>query len=290
VNHRAVTARDGTIWVLGGIESAITPLPVNTVFIYDPSTDSWSEGPSMLSGRKEFGAAVDRQGRIYVLGGEVDDKGVPDSTEIYDPATGRWEYGPPRPSHGCSRGCLVGGCAIDPCDRIYLIGGWSGGAGHQMDDLDRFDPSTGTWEQLEGMPEPTAGLAAVSTANGKIFVIGGERGDWCATEQVFILDIPTEECVPHFMRGDVDDNGLLTIGDAIMILEYLLLRGDPPSCADTADTDNDGQFTMADAIALLNYEFCGGAPLAEPGYSCGPDPDTPPEPWPAEDCDYRSCR
>jgi len=188
MNHRAVTARDGTIWVLGGIDNAVTSLPIyDTVFIYDPSTDRWSEGPPMLSGRKEFGAAVDRQGRIYVVGGEVDENGVPDSMEIYDPATGRWEYGPPRPSHGCWRGCLVGGSAIDRCGRIYLIGGWSGGGGHQMDEVDRFDPRTGLWEQLDCIPVATAGLAAVATSTGQIYIMGGEHGI-CATTDVYVMD------------------------------------------------------------------------------------------------------
>ena len=67
---RAVTALDGTVWVLGGGRDA--PNPSNEVDIYDPtnSLDPWTLGPPFTAPRRNFAADIDpATGDIWAIGG-----------------------------------------------------------------------------------------------------------------------------------------------------------------------------------------------------------------------------
>lgn len=72
-----------------------------------------------------------------------------------------------------------------------------------------------------------------------------------------------------FIRGDVNEDGRIDMGDAIFILNSIFAGGSSPSCLDSADVDDDGRITIGDAIYLLNYMFSGGPepkpPFPEPG-------------------------
>ena len=78
-----------------------------------------------------------------------------------------------------------------------------------------------------------------------------------ATVAVTVVPEPVE-----FVRGDVDGDGLCTIGDAIGVLELVFLPGGGTDCWDAADVEDDGALNIADAIRLLQTLFVepGGAP------------------------------
>lgn len=65
---RAVTALDGTVWVLGGGRDA--PNPSNEVDIYDPVADAWTIGPAFTAPRRNFSSDIDpATGNIWAVGG-----------------------------------------------------------------------------------------------------------------------------------------------------------------------------------------------------------------------------
>ena len=65
---RAVTQRDGRIWLLGGGRSA--PNPAAEVDVYDPVSNSWSLGPPMPTARRNFAADVNPgTGEVFAVGG-----------------------------------------------------------------------------------------------------------------------------------------------------------------------------------------------------------------------------
>ena len=93
-------------------------------------------------------------------------------------------------------------------------------------------------------------------------------------------------CVPHlligmvgtvtvqhlFIRGDANDDQSVNIVDAIVILEYLFLGGDEPTCLDAYDADDDGSVALTDATTLLDALFNPtGEPLPQPYPVAGPD-------------------
>ena len=76
---------------------------------------------------------------------------------------------------------------------------------------------------------------------------------------------------PQFRRGDVNQDELANLSDAIGILNYLFLEGDTPACIKGADVDDSGQVDITDGVYLLNYLFIGGAPPPDPMAECGVD-------------------
>jgi hypothetical protein len=65
----------------------------------------------------------------------------------------------------------------------------------------------------------------------------------------------------------------LDIADPIFTVAYLFQTGDSPPCPDAADFDDDGIINLTDAIILLVFLFQGGAPPEPPGHEIpGVDP------------------
>lgn len=77
----------------------------------------------------------------------------------------------------------------------------------------------------------------------------------------------------NFMRGDCDNDGLMTISDAIQLLSQLFQGGALQlACADACEVNDDGGLNIADPIAVLQYLFVGGLPPPPPFPDCGVDP------------------
>ena len=90
----------------------------------------------------------------------------------------------------------------------------------------------------------------------------------------------------RFVRGDADADGIITLTDAVVILDFLFVGRGTPSCLDAADVNDAGRdaLTLTDAVYLLNWLFQGDTTPPPPsprtaGYvvgDCGVDP-TPDE-------------
>jgi hypothetical protein len=80
--------------------------------------------------------------------------------------------------------------------------------------------------------------------------------------------IPVEN---PFVRGDVNQDGGIDIGDAIAILQHLFMHSGPLFCFDAADCNDDEDLNLADPVYLLMRLFANGPPLPPPA-ECAPDP------------------
>jgi hypothetical protein len=87
-------------------------------------------------------------------------------------------------------------------------------------------------------------------------------------------------CAALFVRGDVDGNSRISVIDAIFSVPVGDVRA-PRDCADAQDADDDGRLTVLDAITLITYLFRHGPELAAPYVACGTDPT--PDPLPCMD-------
>jgi hypothetical protein len=83
---------------------------------------------------------------------------------------------------------------------------------------------------------------------------------------------------PVFIRGDVNADGAIDLSDPSSLFGFLF-RGDPGEigCQAAADADDDGAVTIADALFLLRYQFAGGREPSTPFPRCGTDPADPAE-------------
>ncbi len=61
--------------------------------------------------------------------------------------------------------------------------------------------------------------------------------------------------------GDTNDDGATNIGDAVYLIQYIFMGGDPPADMGHADINCDGNVNMGDAVGLINYVFRDNALL-----------------------------
>jgi N-acetylneuraminic acid mutarotase len=175
-------AVSGKIYAFGGINNTNTVL--NTVEVYDPSTNTWSTTTpagqplaTMVTARYAFGAAT-VNGQIYAIGGNVN--GVTtNSAEAYNPSTNTWSevFFPPTSRQNLAAATLNG--------KIYAVGGDSVGNNPSPNagtTVEVYDTSSKTWSQAASLLTAHDGTAATD-ANGFIYVIGGAGVGFNTVEQ-----------------------------------------------------------------------------------------------------------
>lgn len=163
-----ITGADGRIYTFGGLTNNGA---VSTVEIFDPSTNTWATGTSMLYADRGCPGALAADGRIHLFGGVISEH------QIYDPISDSWSLGavPLVPvSWWGGATAVVGG-------NIYLIGGEAG----DYDQVQIYDPGTDSWSSGTSMPTPRLGMG-VFNYNGLIYVIGGFNS---ANNAIGILEI-----------------------------------------------------------------------------------------------------
>ena len=152
------------IYVMGGYGRGIEVANAN--FVYDTIENTWLVKAKMPTPRTNL-AVVSLNNKIYALGGNT----AMEINEGYEPETDTWQNLAPLPTPRMHINCS--GAAIQ--DKIYIIGGlakWF----TISDKNEVYDPSTDSWRECAPLPTPRQGAAVVS-AQGKIFVIGG-NGDY----------------------------------------------------------------------------------------------------------------
>lgn len=161
---RLTRLTDGRVLATGGVDGA-DALPVAE--LWDPRTERWTAAAPMREPRAHHVSVRLADGRVLVAGGASNAPAYGlASGEIYDPATDLWlAVGPmsqPR----------VGGFAAALGDgRVLVSGGYS--ERRRADDLDLFDPTSGTWRALG--PPLGAIEAVIALADGSALVLGHAR-------------------------------------------------------------------------------------------------------------------
>lgn len=156
---------NGLIYIIGGRDATapITPKPVvSTVEIYDPSTDTWTSGPSLLVALASQ-MTITANGKIYAIGGE-DQFLESDVVQEYDPVSRTWTLKTNMPDQRASAAISVNN------NLIYISGGE--GPGVQLNSLLWYDPSTDTWSAGSPMTQSREGPGG-AMIDGQILVYGG---------------------------------------------------------------------------------------------------------------------
>ena len=76
----------------------------------------------------------------------------------------------------------------------------------------------------------------------------------------------------NFVRGDVNPDTFVDLGDAIYHLSYTFGNGALPVCLDAGDANDDGHSDVSDAIFILYFIFIEGPAMNPPFPNPGPDP------------------
>ncbi|MDG1455201.1 MAG: hypothetical protein P8R38_03260, partial [Planctomycetota bacterium] len=76
---------------------------------------------------------------------------------------------------------------------------------------------------------------------------------------------------PLFLRGDLNQSGTISLLDGVLLLYRVSGLQAPGSCNDADDINDDGVLTIGDAVYLFQYMFTGGSPIPGSTGQCGPD-------------------
>lgn len=173
------TTRDGKLIIAGGLalSEADIPMGIDRTGIYDPATNTWTEGPALPAARHQA-LLVGTGGRLYALGGAT--HGGTGShwqarRDVYvlDRASD-WSTLTQMPA------AQIEAMAVEHEGRIHILGGrtpnfddasyWS-----EYRDVDWhyvYDIQRNSWSQAAPLPSPR-NSAAVAIIDGLIYVAGG---------------------------------------------------------------------------------------------------------------------
>lgn len=167
-NRTEITAAvlDDKIYVIGGADYRADGA-VNTVEIYDPNTNQWTNG-APLPYDLDHAPSVVYNGKIYVIGGFLQDKITTNKVLIYDPITNEWAEGTPLPEPRC---CHV---AEVVNGTIYAISGLDYDH-HPVATNYAYNIENDTWVTKAPMPDKNGPKhhAASAVIDDKIYVLGG---------------------------------------------------------------------------------------------------------------------
>jgi hypothetical protein len=62
----------------------------------------------------------------------------------------------------------------------------------------------------------------------------------------------------RFTCGDANSDGDVNVSDAVYIINYVFVGGDPPNPLAAGDVNCDGTCNVSDAVWIINYVFVGG--------------------------------
>ncbi|OBG69075.1 serine/threonine-protein kinase [Mycobacterium sp. E3305] len=196
------------IWILGGLRNGTA---LQTVESYDPHTGVWQTGPPLPIPLHHAAAATYRD-EVVVLGG-ASDQLADASDKVFALRGGNWVELPhlthPRAAPAAAvvgdQLVVVGGqnakqlvpqtevfdgnswkdaadmptprehlAAVSDGTYVYAIGGRFLSADKNSAANERFDPQSGAWTKLVGMPTPRGSYGA-TYIDGRIVVVGGEE-------------------------------------------------------------------------------------------------------------------
>jgi large repetitive protein len=133
--------------------------------LYDPASDSFSNGSNLTVDRAVCTATLLADGRVLIAG----DQRPRDSAEIFDPRNGSFATTGPM---GQARAYPT--ATILPNGRVLVAGGTDGTA--ELNSAEVYDPATGTFGEGRWMRAARLGHTATALADGRVLLAGGFDG------------------------------------------------------------------------------------------------------------------
>ena len=209
LSELAVAESNGKLYLMGGYPAS--RVTVRTVQVYDIATDTWAYGPQ-LPQRNNHGMPASVNGKIYLIGGQLNADDPPDSNSyvstVYelDPEVGVWVTKAPMPTARSS------GVAVVHDGKIYVAGGRL----PRGFDFAVYDPAADTWEVLPNLPIQRNHFTGAAI-NGRIHYAGGRQGNGLSplmttVHEVFDPETRTWTNAAPMLRPSSGMNGVMARG------------------------------------------------------------------------------
>lgn len=162
--HSATALQDGRVLVVGGTSSGGETL--RSTQLYDPKSDTWTDGPNIAEARSDHTATVLGDGRVLVVGGRVGNVPVK-SVFTFDPETDSFTE-----EQSLSRGRSSHTATFLGDGRLVVVGGF-------VDPLapgpEVWDPDTLSWTEWDVPLQRTDHVAMV--LRDGLLIAGGRDSD-----------------------------------------------------------------------------------------------------------------
>jgi len=159
---QCAVAVDGMIYLVGGTGPGMPGALMLPVAVYNPRTDTWTNGANMPTGRGNLAAcAVD--GIIYAIGGATSTSTQTAAVEAYDPRSNQWTTRRSMPqARWFVTASVVNGL-------IYVFHGT---------DVFLYNPKTDSWTTQASHFSPYSWGLMSAEVDGIIYLFGGFTQDW----------------------------------------------------------------------------------------------------------------
>jgi N-acetylneuraminic acid mutarotase len=189
--HTASLLGNGKVLVAGGNngDTCTCTTFVNSVDLYNPTTNSFTAAGALLTARYAHTATVLANGKVLVTGGfggatsTIENGGAAlASAEIYDPTVGTWA------ATGSMNSARMNHTAtLLPSGKVLVAGGSNGTS--TLASAEVYDPTSGTWTVVASMTTRRQSQGAVGLSNGTVLVVGGLNDTSSAVIGVGTLEI-----------------------------------------------------------------------------------------------------
>ena len=172
---------EGNLWIIGAFTGGFpNETPISNIWIYNPTTDAWHEGPEIPANRRRGSAGVVvYNDEIYLVCGIQNGhvNGWVPWVDKYDPSTGTWTQLADAPIERDHYHAAVHD------GKIYNMGGRRTGFGGStfnptVAQVDVYDIASNSWQQLpatSNIPTERAGCFT-GVIGDEVIVAGGESG------------------------------------------------------------------------------------------------------------------
>lgn len=161
LHHAAAATFRGELVVIGGASESIADASNKVLAFRD---GKWTELAPLQRARVAPAAAV-VDDKLVVVGGQ-DDKQLVAPTEVFDGQSWTQAADLPTPREHLA--------AVSDGEYVYAIGGRALSSDENSAAVERFDPESGTWEELANMPTARGSYGA-AFIDGRIVAVGGEE-------------------------------------------------------------------------------------------------------------------
>lgn len=249
LGHTATVLRDGRVLVVGG-ETASQSMLASTE-LFDPSTETWTEGPKLPSPRSNHVALLLNDGRVLVAGGgKSTPTGQPMGEKVtaesllFDPATNTFA-----PTGALAEGRSHLQAVLLASGKVLVAGGGTSAQSSPADchnapycgpfavptaKAETFDPTTGAWANAGEMTTARNSFALSALPGGRVLATGGVDAEAVGFRSAEIFDETKNEwvAVPDMNGPPREHHTAATAGTG----RVLVIGGKNPNVTPLAST------------------------------------------------------